>query len=165
MKKIIIIIGMLLTTFILAYATSPTIKINDYQPKNHDEKVIKQLLVKLQEGYNTYNPEIVLAAHAAGASIAGSGTILSKEEYVHVVPRRLAKSKELGLKIYFYAPQHIDIKEDSGKVEVPYDLIFDNIKYSEKGIFKAKLVKKQSDWLISESRWKVTEKIGKWPLK
>jgi hypothetical protein len=165
MKEISFIIGILLTTFILAYASPSTLKINDYQPKNHDEEAIKQLLVKLQEGYNTYNPEIVLAVHAAGASIEGSGTILSKEKYAHVVSHRLAKSKKLGLKIYFYAPRHIEIKEDSGKVEVPYDLNFDSIKYSEKGIFKAKLVKKQSDWLISESRWKVTDKIGKWPLK
>ena len=93
--------------------------LKDYKPKSSTEEAIKILLLKLENTLNNKDEQGNLALWHDNAKImyGSGGKIVSKKEYVKILPERMKAhfSYKLG------APK-INIKGDKAYVNVTFDL-------------------------------------------
>ena len=73
--------------------------ITDYEPKSPQEQALKTILLEFQDGVNTRNSrKIENLIHENAAIMAGrERKVLSKPEYVKILPKRLAENPPVAL--------------------------------------------------------------------
>ena len=71
----------------------------DYEPKSPQEQVLKNVLSDFQDGINTRNYRKIknLIHEKALIMIGRDRNILSREEYVRILPKRLAENPSVAL--------------------------------------------------------------------
>jgi len=69
-----------------------------YEPKSPQEQALKRVLLDLQDGVNTMNSEKVesLIQEKASIMVGRDRKILSKAEYVKILPKRLAENPSIA---------------------------------------------------------------------
>jgi hypothetical protein len=89
--------------------------LNTYEPRSAAEQAVKQVLLDFESGVNERSADRVAGLLHPDASIwiGRERTVLSREEYVRVLPRRLEESPALGL-----GTPKIDLDENRAEVRV-----------------------------------------------
>ncbi len=89
--------------------------LNTYEPRSAAEQAVKQVLLEFESGVNEGSADRVAGLLHPDASIliGRERTVLSREEYVRVLPRRLEESPALGL-----GTPKIDLSENRAEVRV-----------------------------------------------
>jgi hypothetical protein len=70
-----------------------------YEPKSPQEQALKRVLLDFQDGVNTRNPKKIenLIHPKASIMIGRDRKILSKAEYVKILPKRLSENPSIAL--------------------------------------------------------------------
>jgi len=71
----------------------------NYEPKSAKEKALKNILLDFQNGVNTLNPKKIenLIHEKASIMTGRDRKILSKAEYLKILPKRLAENPSIAL--------------------------------------------------------------------
>ena len=70
-----------------------------YEPKSPQEQALKRVLLDFQDGVNTINSKKIenLIHEKASIMVGGDRKILSKAEYIKILPKRLAENPSVAL--------------------------------------------------------------------
>ena len=75
--------------------------LSTYEPKSPREQALKSILLDLQDGVNTRNPKKIenLIHEKASLMTGRDRKMLSKTEYIQILPKRLADNPSIALGI------------------------------------------------------------------
>ena len=90
---------LLIITLTLVLSCGQNEPITDYEPKSPQEQALKTILLDFQDGVNTRNSrKIENLIHENAAVMTGrERKVLSKPEYVKILPKRLAENPPVAL--------------------------------------------------------------------
>ena len=125
------------TVWIITISCGQDTPLSEFQPKSGQEKELKKVLLIFQSGANAKDPaKIADLLHAEASLMTGRDRkIISKAEYVSILPKRLAENPPL-----FLGKPKIKISGDEAEVKVYmrrgnarilmiYQMCFDNDKW------------------------------------
>lgn len=90
-------IALALMTFLSCGQNTP---LTDYEPKSPQEQALKSTLLEFQDGANAKNSDKVknLISENASIMVGRDRKILSKKEYVDILPARFAENVSVSLR-------------------------------------------------------------------
>jgi len=94
--------------------------LTNYEPKSPQERALKSILLDFQDGVNTLDAKkIESLIHPKASLMTGrERNILSKEEYVNILPKRLAGNPSIAL-----GKPKMTVSGDKAEVKI-YTLLF-----------------------------------------
>ena len=95
MRKHIVVV-MVMTVIVSCGRNEP---LSNYEPKSPEEQALKRVLIEFQDGVNTLDSKKIenLIHENASIMIGRERKILSKKEYIKILPARLAGNPSISM--------------------------------------------------------------------
>jgi len=132
--------GLIVISLFFIHACGSGTRLQDYEPKNAQEKEIKNVLVEFAKARDDYNVQKIVTLLSDDCTLNFYTRTLSKSEFASTFK---ASDLESVGKYEFFNPE-FNIKSDFVEVKMKYKLGMLNT-----GVFEFKMIRKNDRWMIS----------------